>query len=133
MVVLVSFGGWIRARGLNCHSFVDSKQGIRISKKLFKYQASSCFRSIYILPIRVCFGLSGTLGGSAEGGWSRLEVGGFGAGLAGKGRDSIRDWSLEGVRILLGGLAAGTLSPKVLVFRRTLRYQDCYSYQRMIE
>ena len=41
-----------------------------------------------------------------------MEVGGFGAGLAGRGRDSIRDWSLEGVRILLGGLAAGTLSPE---------------------
>lgn len=61
-----SFGGWIRARGLSCHCLVDS------------------------CPISVCFGLSGTFGGSDKGGWSRLEVGGLGAGLFGSGRDSIR-------------------------------------------
>jgi len=65
-VLFGSFGGWMRARGLSCHCLVDS------------------------CPISVCFGLSGTFGGSDRGGWSRLEVGGLGAGLFGRGRDSIR-------------------------------------------
>jgi len=78
----------MRALGLSCHSLVDSS------------------------PMRVCFGRSGTLGGSARGGWWRFEVGGLGAGLAGRGRDWMRFWSLEGVSILLVGLTVGPLIPE---------------------
>jgi len=38
-VLFGSFGGWMSARGLSCHCFVDS------------------------CPMSVCFGLSGTFGG----------------------------------------------------------------------
>ena len=70
-VLFGSFGGWMRARGLSCHCLVDSCPEIFIHMRI-----SINVKSRY-LPISVCFGLSGTFGGSDRGGWSRLEVGGL--------------------------------------------------------
>ena len=54
-----SLGGWIRARGLSCHCLVDSCPEIILDQ--------TCLSKSYYLPISVCFGRSGTLGGSDVG------------------------------------------------------------------
>ena len=61
----------MRARGLSCHCLVDSCPEIFIHQFI-----DQCEIQLY-LPMIVCFGLSGTFGGSDKGGWSRLEVGGL--------------------------------------------------------